>query len=271
MPMLLLQVLCLRVAGPSGLQDEMVVAFRGTETSGPDAEADILTDLYALQVGAWQWAQHEAWAATTGFQCIYVVEQWWLHRRHVDVCLCCCFDSKPCSSCNALQLSANTGYSQAARHSCEAGVRNSTHAVLCRYSSAVLCCAVLQAHIGDMEGVPAEKYPQDVKVGHAQHDWSHTCRPAQETRVSLRLDTPTVAAALLICMQASQQAQHKHGPLTQPSQPATLQLSSLLAASHVLPYMQQLCVVAPPSTPAGPQGLPGVLQRRGAAHRQWQV
>jgi hypothetical protein len=48
--LLLLQVLCLRLQSASGFEDEMVVAFRGTETDGSGAASDILTDMYALQV-----------------------------------------------------------------------------------------------------------------------------------------------------------------------------------------------------------------------------
>lgn len=54
--LLLLQVLCLRLPSASGLEDEMVVAFRGTETGGDGAGSDLLTDIFALQV-------HDAGAA----------------------------------------------------------------------------------------------------------------------------------------------------------------------------------------------------------------
>ncbi|KAF6248849.1 Alpha/Beta hydrolase protein [Scenedesmus sp. NREL 46B-D3] len=43
------EVLCLRLPSASGREDEMVVAFRGTETGGDGAGSDILTDIFALQ------------------------------------------------------------------------------------------------------------------------------------------------------------------------------------------------------------------------------
>jgi hypothetical protein len=54
--LLLLQVLCLRLQSASGFEDEMVVAFRGTETDSQGAASDILTDIYALQVRRMLWA-----------------------------------------------------------------------------------------------------------------------------------------------------------------------------------------------------------------------
>lgn len=43
------QVLCTRLPSSNGGGDEMVIAFRGTETKGMGASSDILTDLFALQ------------------------------------------------------------------------------------------------------------------------------------------------------------------------------------------------------------------------------
>lgn len=39
----------MRVPGDEGQEDEMVIAFRGTETSGASGRADMLTDMFALQ------------------------------------------------------------------------------------------------------------------------------------------------------------------------------------------------------------------------------